>query len=192
MRLGKERAGSNRAADGASQDSSGSDRVGRLDLGPCGDSHAVPGYVRPVTGTSEPVSEPEYDPEYTARVTDAIYRAQARKSVPIWRGVLMYFPRVWAEVAKVSFLGNQQHNPGQPLHWSRGKSDDHLDSAMRHLLDYGQGARADTDGALHLAKAIWRLCAQLQIDLEQGAGIEPLIFTDHAYFDNLHDKTGLR
>ena len=32
-----------------------------------------------------------------------------------------------AEVARVSKAGNDQHNPGQPLHWARDKSADHAD-----------------------------------------------------------------
>jgi hypothetical protein len=87
--------------------------------------------------------------------------------MPIWTGVLQYFPDVWAEIVKVSVLGNAQHNPGEPLHWARGKSTDHMDSALRHMLDHAAGSPTDTDGAYHLAKAIWRLCAQFQIVLEK-------------------------
>lgn len=96
---------------------------------------------------------------------------KARKSLPIWTGVIMYFPDVWAEVAKVSVLGNEQHNPGQPLHWSRGKSTDQMDSAFRHMLDHAQGRALDSDGAYHLAKAIWRLSAELQLCIERQKAI---------------------
>jgi len=92
--------------------------------------------------------------------------AKERKAAPVWTGVMMYFPAVWAEVAKVSKLGNDQHNPGQPLHWERGKSTDQMDSALRHMIDHGSGTPKDTDGAYHLAKAIWRLCAELQLQIE--------------------------
>jgi len=37
---------------------------------------------------------------------------QVRKETPIARGVLDYFPLAIAEVARVSYVGNQQHNPG--------------------------------------------------------------------------------
>jgi len=93
--------------------------------------------------------------------------AKERKAAPVWTGVMMYFPAVWAEVAKVSKLGNDQHNPGQPLHWERGKSTDQMDAAFRHMIDHGAGATKDTDGAFHLAKAIWRLCAELQLTIEK-------------------------
>lgn len=95
-----------------------------------------------------------------------------RKSTPIWKGVMMYFPDVWAEVAKVSRVGNDQHNPGQPLHWDRSKSSSHLDSAIRHMLDHGKGATFDDDGCYHLAKAIWRLAAQLQEQIEHERDAE--------------------
>jgi hypothetical protein len=91
--------------------------------------------------------------------------AAARKSLPIFTGVVQYFPLALAEVARVSKLGNDQHNPGQPLHWARGKSMDQMDTAQRHMLDWITHKK-DTDGAYHLAKAAWRILAQLQLDLE--------------------------
>lgn len=92
--------------------------------------------------------------------------AQKRKQTPIWSGVIKYFPDVWAEVAQVSQKGNDQHNPGEPLHWAREKSTDQMDAATRHQFDYASGELRDTDGQYHLAKAIWRLSAQLQLDIE--------------------------
>jgi hypothetical protein len=90
-----------------------------------------------------------------------------RKSLPIWSGVVMYFPRVWAEIAKVSVAGNKQHIPGEPLRWARGISMDQMDSAARHMLDHATGEARDKDGTYHLAKAIWRLCAEFQLFLEK-------------------------
>ena len=75
----------------------------------------------------------------------------------------MYFPLVWGEMAKVSVDGNNQHNPGEPLHWAREKSKDQLDAAFRHMLDYAQGV---SDKNYHLTQAIWRLCAELELSLE--------------------------
>lgn len=89
--------------------------------------------------------------------------ATERKAVPITTGVLDYFPAALAEVARVSKAGNDQHNPGQPLHWARGKSTDHADCAVRHLMDRGT---IDTDGMRHSAKAAWRALALLQEELE--------------------------
>ena len=91
--------------------------------------------------------------------------AKARKAVPIATGVLDYFPDALAAVAEVSRIGNAQHNPGEPLHWSRGLSMDHADCLLRHLIDRGT---LDTDGARHSAKVAWRALALLQIELEQG------------------------
>ena len=95
--------------------------------------------------------------------------AKKRKEYPIATGVLDYFPSALLEVARVSFIGNQQHNPGQPLHWARGKSTDQDDTIIRHFLERdGQ----DADGTYHLAKAAWRILALLQLKLEaEGAPI---------------------
>ena len=90
---------------------------------------------------------------------------QERKALPIFTGVLDYFPDALLEVARVSKLGNDQHNPGQPLHWAREKSTDQLDSSLRHQMDHRVNP-IDTDGGLHLAKACWRLLAELQLYCE--------------------------
>ncbi len=91
---------------------------------------------------------------------------KARKATPIWSGVVMYFPDALAAIAEVSRIGNDQHNPGEPLHWARGKSMDQMNTSLRHQIDHGQGVRYDKDGARHLAKACWRLLAELQLDIE--------------------------
>ena len=91
----------------------------------------------------------------------------ARKAIPIFDGFLMYFPDACAEVAVVSRIGNEQHNPGEPLHWARGKSMDQFNTAVRHLMDHGVGVRYDSDGGRHLAKAAWRVLAALQLDIEK-------------------------
>lgn len=92
---------------------------------------------------------------------------QERKDTPICSGVLDYFPSAIAEIARVSKAGNDQHNPGQPLHWSRGKSTDHADCIVRHLMERGT---RDSDGMRHTAKAAWRALALLQEELEaEGA-----------------------
>lgn len=90
-----------------------------------------------------------------------------RKALPVFRGVLMYFPDAILEVARVSMLGNQQHNPGEPLHWAREKSAEQMDTAQRHAMDHGLGNTKDVDGAYHLAKAIWRHLAELQLTIER-------------------------
>lgn len=90
-----------------------------------------------------------------------------RKAIPIYSGVLKYFPLSLAEVAKVSLIGNTQHNgPDAPLTWDRSKSRDELDAAVRHIVDYAAGVKIDPDGGRTLAKAAWRLLAALQKELE--------------------------
>ena len=86
-----------------------------------------------------------------------------RKHVPLYSGVLMYFPDALAAVAACSQKGNDQHSPGQPLHWDRNKSTDELDALMRHVMEAGT---IDTDGIRHSAKVAWRALANLQKELE--------------------------
>lgn len=59
----------------------------------------------------------------------------ARKEYPLHRGLLRYFPAALAGVARISKIGNDKHNPGQDMHHSRGKSADHGDCILRHLID---------------------------------------------------------
>ena len=95
--------------------------------------------------------------------------AAERKKIPLASGVFDYFPAALIEIAKVSQAGNDQHNPGQPLHWAREKSKDHADTAARHFFE--RDGR-DTDGQYHLAKAAWRILAALQLKCEEdGAPI---------------------
>lgn len=94
--------------------------------------------------------------------------ATARKATPLAEGVLWYFPNALAAVAAVSKAGNDQHNPGQPMHHARGKSTDHADCLIRHLIDAGT---IDTDGQRHSAKVAWRALALLQEELEREEGL---------------------
>lgn len=61
--------------------------------------------------------------------------SQARKQIPLLSGVFRYFPAALAGVARISKAGNDKHNPGEPLHHARGKSMDHGDCLLRHLMD---------------------------------------------------------
>lgn len=91
-------------------------------------------------------------------------KSDDRKAVPVCSGVVDYFPAALVAVAEVSRVGNDKHNPGQPLHHARGKSMDHADAIMRHLIDRGE---IDPDtGLLHSAELAWRALANLQEELE--------------------------
>lgn len=90
-----------------------------------------------------------------------------RKAIPMATGLLDYFPDALMAVAELSKVGNDQHNPGQPLHWSRDKSSDHPDCILRHMVDRGT---IDTDGVRHSTKVAWRALAMLQLELEKTKG----------------------
>tara|TARA_R110002020_G_scaffold147537_1_gene322985 strand:- start:900 stop:1187 length:288 start_codon:yes stop_codon:yes gene_type:complete len=87
-----------------------------------------------------------------------------RKQTPIYTGLIKYFPKALAEVAKVSYMGNKQHHPDKPLHWDRNKSSDELDALTRHLMEAG---KIDADGMRHSAKIAWRALANLEKELEK-------------------------
>jgi hypothetical protein len=91
--------------------------------------------------------------------------AAERKAHPVCTGCLDYFPNALLEVAKVSKAGNEQHHPGEPLHWDKSKSTDEADALVRHLLQRGT---IDTDGQRHSAKVAWRALALLERELTAG------------------------
>lgn len=103
---------------------------------------------------------------YACREPDAgsLPPAPARKDCPVYSGCLAYFPDALLAVAQLSKLGNDKHNPGEPLHWSRGKSGDHADCLARHLLQHGD---IDPDtGLSHTVAIAWRALALLQVEIE--------------------------
>lgn len=79
-----------------------------------------------------------------------------RKTFPLYSGVLQYFPSALAKLANHSYVSNEKHNPGEAIHWARGKSDDHLDAAARHLVEGD------------LAGLAWRALAALQLQCEEA------------------------
>ena len=95
--------------------------------------------------------------------------SEDRKYLPMVSGLLDYFPAALAEVSLLSLRGNEKHNPGEPLHWARGKSTDHADCILRHLVD--RGAVDPSDGIRHSAKVAWRALALLQEELELARGV---------------------
>lgn len=88
-----------------------------------------------------------------------------RKGMPVYSGVLSYFPDALKEVSKASSQGQKQHNHGDKLYWDKNKSTDNEDALVRHLIDHTVDPM-DDDGVLHLAKVCWRALASLQIYLD--------------------------
>lgn len=106
-----------------------------------------------------------------------------RKDFPILSGCIKYFPAALAGVANISKLGNDKHNPGEALHHARGKSMDHGDCIVRHLMDVEDlitasakgDARASVDLILLEASSLaWRALAYSQeLHEKYGAPLAP-------------------
>lgn len=105
-----------------------------------------------------------------------------RKNYPMLSGCLKYFPAALAGVANTSKLGNDKHNPGQPLHHARGKSMDHGDCIIRHLIDVEDLLAAQARGSdvsldqvlLEVNQLCWRALAYSQELHERfGAPLAP-------------------
>jgi hypothetical protein len=120
------------------------------------DTDVLPG-INAAGSATNITTEIPYAP--TSLPTDAAQR----KGIPVYSGFIAYFPKAIAAVAKLSKIGNDQHNPGRPLHWDRSKSGDELDALCRHLLE---SAEVDTDDTPHDVKVAWRAMANLQKNIE--------------------------
>jgi hypothetical protein len=110
----------------------------------------IPKYLTPIMDARSdcqeaPVIAPPIFPE----------NADERKTYPIYSGLFKYFPNALAAVAHVSFLGNKQHLPGQPIRWDRSKSADEENALLRHVLEGDW------------TKVAWRALAKLQKHLEE-------------------------
>jgi len=101
--------------------------------------------------------------------------AKVRKECPMYHGLLDYFPKALAAVARVSFAGNEQHHPGKPLHWDKAKSTDHKDCLVRHLVED------------ELDKVAWRALAALEIELEEAVKEKAPVATVHGCLTCKHD-----
>ncbi len=98
-----------------------------------------------------------------------------RKQYPLASGLLDYFPDALAEASHVSWLGNEKHNPGEPMHHARGKSMDHADCIMRHLTERGGFDTIVVNGVhhrvRHSAALLWRAAALCQEEIEKEMGL---------------------
>jgi len=110
------------------------------------------------------------------------YDSDERKKVPLYRGLLGYFPAACAAVARHSMENNEKHNPGEPMHHARGKSTDHADCILRHVMDIGDLKAADARGEIVDLNALiaehaalcWRALALTQEFFESlGAPLAP-------------------
>lgn len=95
--------------------------------------------------------------------------SKARKGMPLFQGCMMYFPDALLAIAEHSRKANEKHNPGEPLHWSKDKSNDHADCAARHLVDIGpEWDAVDPEfGSLHAVALAWRALALAQTVIER-------------------------
>jgi hypothetical protein len=78
--------------------------------------------------------------------------------------IMVRYAEAWLDVAALSRVGSDQHNPGKPLFWDRSKSGDELDALARHLV---QAGTLDTDGVRHSTKVCWRALANLEKAIER-------------------------
>jgi len=89
-----------------------------------------------------------------------------RKECAVARGLFSYFPDALAAVARHSFLSNEKHNPGQPVHWAREKSTDQADCVGRHSIAIAADPDALDDGQPEVICRAWRALAELQLWIE--------------------------
>jgi hypothetical protein len=151
---------------------------------------------RRVINSSEAIDEPQWDgigsdtlvqdianfdptfnkPNYTFSQNELRgYNSEERKAVPIHAFMTGYFPDALWALARLSKKANDKHNPGEPMHWARGKSTDQLECAQRHLFTPFE-IDPETEQP-ELAAVAWRALAELQLYEEKRLlreGVKPL------------------
>jgi len=131
---------------------------------------AAGGVKSPVLYASPRPQTASLGPKRKKSLLDGMTSAQ-RKEYPITTGCIDYFRDALFAVSHVSYEGNKKHNPGEALHWGRGKSVDEEDAIGRHLAE-----RHDIDPLteeVFAANLAWRALANLQKVLEAKYNIEP-------------------
>jgi hypothetical protein len=101
----------------------------------------------------------------------AVDDSSLRKTAPVATGCVDYFPDALWAVAELSFYGNEKHNPGEPVHDARGKSQDDADCLMRHFTQRGTWDTYALPGGRtvrirHSAAVAWRALRILQKECE--------------------------
>lgn len=107
----------------------------------------------------------------------ARFSSAERKEYPVTRGVLDYFPDALTLIARLSWAGNEKHNPGEALHWARSKGGDNPDCIGRHLIERdGSDVIELQDGRRieipHRVAMAWRALAELQLWAEKEYGLD--------------------
>lgn len=109
--------------------------------------------------------------------------SEARKGFPLLSGCIKYFAAALAGVARISKSGNDKHNPGAPLHHNRGKSGDHGDCIIRHLMDAEDMLAANARAAQNNTDKVF---TDRQV-LDEASS---LAWRALAYSQELHEKLG--
>jgi len=107
----------------------------------------------------------------------------ARKAFPLMTVLTAYFPDAMEALVALCVQGNIQHKvddaavnpfklPEDVITWDRSKSTDQLNTMARHAWDHtrakrGVGSVVDSDGVLHIVKAMWRAAAEAQLTIEK-------------------------
>lgn len=92
--------------------------------------------------------------------------------VPIFQGLIDYFPRAVREVATVSAFGASKYA------WKGWESvpdgvNRYSDAMVRHLISEATGERTDADsGLLHKAHCAWNALAALELALREAEGMK--------------------
>lgn len=118
-----------------------------------------------------------------------------RKMLPMFKQVARYFPKALREITAVSVVNNVRYNPGREandINWARGKSPHQLDSAFHHMLEHAVDKKLFDEvpedvqkltgikRVYILAEAAWRICAELELTIEEVEKQEAALNTAYA------------
>lgn len=88
--------------------------------------------------------------------------------IPVFKGLLAYFPRACASVAEVSLYGATKKYIWRGWEDVPDAGERYTDALARHLLSYGMGRERDEEsGLLELAHIAWNALAILEMKLRE-------------------------
>lgn len=102
-------------------------------------------------------------------MSEAADKQKAAK-VPVWEGVLNYFPAALLAVGAISKFGSAKHNDGKfPTLWRKYPTVTYGNALSRHILDECRtGDSYDGESnMLHAAHEAWNALARLEKLLEE-------------------------
>ena len=102
-----------------------------------------------------------------------------RKELPMWRACLMFFPKTFVAITKLSMKGQKQHKYKEGnIEWDRSKSSDDWDSLIRHMFNLQEAIKNKDVGQIQQTSSV---SIRNKVTKKEGLEQSPEPFQEVAY-----------